>query len=153
MGWATAVLTAAVVTAGLVAGLFAAFSYAVMPGLARAGDAAYVESMQGINVAILNPVFGLCFGGALVLSVLAAVLQRGPARVWVLVGLALYVLVLVVTFAVSVPLDDELEAAGRTDPAAARAAFEDAWVRWNIARTVLSVAAFGSLTWALRLSP
>lgn len=154
MGWATAVLGAAVLTTGLMAGLFAAFAYAVMPGLARAGDAAFVESMQRINVAILNGWFGGCFAGALVFSVLAAVLHldadRRPALPWIAAGAGLYLLVLVVTFAVSVPLNDRL-AAATGDPAAARAAFETAWVRWNVLRTVLSAAAFGCLTWALIL--
>ena len=148
----TGALVAATITAGLMAGLFAAFSYAVMPGLGRAGDAAFVEGMQKINVAILNGWFGICFGGALVFSVLAAVLHRGGARPWIVAGAVLYLLVLVVTIAVNVPLNDKLEAAGLTDPHAARAAFETMWVRWNVVRTVLNVAAFGCLAWALRLA-
>jgi uncharacterized membrane protein len=153
MGWATAALMAATLTSGLVAGLFAAFSYAVMPGLAKTDDATFVGAMQRINVAILNPVFGLCFGGALLFGVLAVVLhlRRGPVLPWVIAGVALYVLVLLVTFALNVPLNDRLEAAGSADPAAARAAFEDAWVRWNVVRSVLSAAAFGCLGWALVL--
>jgi uncharacterized membrane protein len=153
MGWSTAALVAATLTTGLMAGLFAAFSYAVMPGLARTDDAAFVQSMQRINVAILNPVFGICFGGAALFGVLAVVLhlRRSAALPWVVAGLVLYVAVLVVTMALNVPLNDRLEAAGRGDPAAARAAFEDAWVRWNVVRSVLCVAAFGCLSWALVL--
>ena len=45
-GWATAALVAATITNGLMAGLFAAYSYAVMPGLGRTGDATFVEAMQ-----------------------------------------------------------------------------------------------------------
>ena len=147
----TGALVAATITAGLMAGLFAAFSYAVMPGLGRAGDAAFVEGMQKINVAILNGWFGVSFGGALVFPVLAAVLNRGAGRRWIVAGAVLYLLVLVVTFAVNVPLNDKLEAAGRTDPHAAREAFETLWVRWNVVRTVFCTAAFGCLAWALAL--
>jgi uncharacterized membrane protein len=82
MGWAGATLVAATVTAGLMAGLFAAFSYAVMPGLGRASDLAFVDGMQRINVAILNGWFGICFGGALLFSVLAAVREQFEAA-WV----------------------------------------------------------------------
>jgi uncharacterized membrane protein len=148
----TGALLAATVTAGLMAGLFAAFAYAVMPGLGRAGDAAFVAGMQKINVAILNGWFGICFGGALLFSVLAAVLHRGAVRPWVVAGAVLYLLVLVVTFAVNVPLNDKLEAAGLADPHAAREAFETLWVRWNVVRAVLNTAAFGCLAWALVLS-
>jgi uncharacterized membrane protein len=151
MGWSGAALVGAVVTAGLMAGLFAAFSYAVMPGLGRLGDAEFVAAMQRINVAILNGWFGVCFGGALVFSVLAAVLHHGAGRRWIVAGAVLYVLVLVVTMAVSVPLNDRLAAAGTADPHAAREAFETAWVRWNVVRTVLNTAAFGCLSWALVL--
>ncbi len=157
--WASGSLVAATVTAGLMAGLFAAFSYAVMPGLAKASDVAFVDGMQRINVAILNGWFGVCFGGALVFSVLAAVLHLGPERrpvlPWVVAGVALYLVVLIVTFAVNVPLNDQLEAAG--DPAripdlhAVREQFEAVWVRWNVVRAVASTLAFGCLAWALVL--
>jgi uncharacterized membrane protein len=157
--WASGSLLAATVTAGLMAGLFFAFSYAVMPGLARASDLAFVDGMQRINVAILNGWFGICFGGALVFSVLAAVLHLGAERrsvlPWVLAGAALYLLVLVITFAVNVPLNDRLEAAGDpariTDLHAVREQFEAAWVRWNAVRTLACTLAFGCLTWALVL--
>jgi uncharacterized membrane protein len=159
MGWAGATLVAAAVTAGLMAGLFAAFSYAIMPGLGKASDLAFVDGMQRINVAILNGWFGICFGGALLFSVLAAVLHAGAGRrsvlPWIVAGAALYLLVLVITFAVNVPLNDRLEAAG--DPAripdlhAVREQFEAAWVRWNVVRTVACTLAFGCLAWALVL--
>lgn len=155
MGWAGLVLVVAVVTTGLMAGLFAAFSYAVMPGLGRLGDAEFVTAMQRINVAILNGWFGVCFGGALIASAAAAVLHLAPSRraalPWIVAGLVLYLLVLGVTMAVSVPLNDRLAAAGTADPAAARDAFETAWVRWNVVRTVLNTAAFAALSWALVL--
>jgi uncharacterized membrane protein len=156
MGWAQGTLVAAVLTTGLMAGLFAAFSYAVMPGLGRLGDADFVAAMQRINVAILNGWFGLCFGGALVASAAAAVLHLAPGRraalPWIVAGLVLYVLVLGVTVGISVPLNDRLNAAGSADPAAARDAFESAWVAWNVVRTVLNTAALAALSWALVLS-
>jgi uncharacterized membrane protein len=149
-GWTTAVLVAAVITNGLMAGLFAAYSYAVMPGLGRAGDRTFVEAMQQTNAAILNGWFGICFGGAVVFAAVAVVLHRGrPGLGWILAGLVLYVAVLVVTFAVNVPLNDALAAAGNADPAGVRARFEGTWVRWNVVRAVLSTGAFGCLTWAL----
>ncbi len=149
-GWATAALVAAVITNGLVAGLFVAFSHAVMPGLARGGDRTFVEAMQHVNAAILNGWFGICFGGAVVSAAAAAVLHLGrPGLPWVVAGLVLCVAVLGVTFAVNVPLNEALAAADRTDPAAARARFEGTWVRWNAVRAVLSTAAFGCLVGAL----
>ncbi|HEX8859751.1 MAG TPA: anthrone oxygenase family protein [Actinomycetes bacterium] len=149
-------MVAATLTAGLMAGLFAAFWYAVMPGLAKASDLAFVEGMQRINVAILNGWFFLSFAGALLLTALAAVLHLpAPWRgvlVWIVAALVLYVVVLVVTMAVNVPLNDRLAAGGSGAPGALRAAFEAPWVRWNLVRTLASTAAFGCLTWALVLA-
>jgi uncharacterized membrane protein len=60
-----------------------------------------------------------------------------------------------ITRSVHLPLNAEIQAAGDPDRigdlAAVRERFEARWVRWNIVRTVLCVAAFGSLLWALVL--
>ncbi|PZU00224.1 MAG: DUF1772 domain-containing protein, partial [Gordonia sp. (in: high G+C Gram-positive bacteria)] len=58
-------LIAAVLAVGLIAGLFCAFAYAVMPGLAQTDDPVFVSSMQRINVVIVNPLFLLLFFGGL----------------------------------------------------------------------------------------
>ncbi len=84
----------------------------------------------------------------------AVLLHLGrPGLPWIVAGLVLYVAVLVITFRINVPLNDRLAAAGTpatpADAAAARAAFEGAWVRWNVVRAVCSTAAFGSLVGAL----
>jgi uncharacterized membrane protein len=155
----TASVVAAALTTGLAAGLFYAYSYSVMPGLGRADDRTFVMGMQRINVAILNGWFALCFAGALVFTALAVALHiPGDGRSvlpWIVAALVLYAAVLVVTFAVNVPLNNQLDAAGDPDRvadlAAVRERFEASWVRWNVVRTAASAAAFGCLLWALVL--
>lgn len=152
-------LVAATITMGLAAGLFYAYSISVMPGLARTADRSFVEAMQRINVAILNGWFAIVFAGALVWTVLAALLQLGAdgraVLLWTVAALVLYGTVLVITFAVNVPLNNELNDAGAPDRivdlAAVRERFEATWVRWNVVRTLAATAAFGCLTWALVL--
>ena len=152
-----AVLLAATITAGWMAGLFYAYSVSVMPALAGAGDAVFVETMQRINTAILNGRFAIGFGGAMLFSAAATVLYAisGPAsvRVPVAIGTALYAAQLLLTFSLHIPLNNGLDAAGapgRTaDPAAARRIFESRWVRWNHLRTLFCTGSFGSLCWAL----
>ncbi|MEU8893870.1 anthrone oxygenase family protein [Streptomyces sp. NPDC048442] len=145
-----AVLAAAAVTTGLVAGVWYGFACGVMPALGRSGDRTFIEVMQHINDAIQNPVFfaGL-FGSPVLAAVAARQQRRTPANRWVLAGLALTVLVLVVTSAANVPLNDALAAAGApgriSDPSAVREAFEDPWVLWNTVRAVLSTAALACL--------
>jgi uncharacterized membrane protein len=146
-------LVAATVTMGLLAGLFFAFAMSVMPGL----DRTFVDAMQQINEAILNPWLVLILGGAPVFTVIATALhlQVGARAVlpWILAALALYVVALVITIGVNVPLNDALAAAGTlewiTDLTAVREKFEAPWVRWNIVGAVASTAAFGCLTLVL----
>lgn len=147
---ARAVLGAATVANGLVAGVWYAYATSVMPALARSDDRIYVEVMQNINEVIQNPVFFAGFFGALILAAVAAWQQRrSPTRWWVQAALVLYAAVLLVTMAVNIPLNDELAAAGNpariADPAAVRERFEDPWVVWNVVRLVLSTAALACL--------
>jgi uncharacterized membrane protein len=128
---------------GLSAGLFATFSYVIMPGLRRASDAAFVDAMRGINIAILNPVFALTFGGAFFVAALALVLGwDDSSRHWVIAGLVLYALgAYVITFAVNVPMNDALEA-GKGSAASLRETFEYKWTMWNHARSLLTTGGF-----------
>lgn len=148
----TASLLFAVISTGLMAGLFAAFAYAVMPALARSSDRTFVETMQRINTSILNGWFMLCFLGAVVAGIVAAVVHfRTDAWPWIVAGLALYVVVLAITGMGNVPLNNQLDKAGTAADAAARAHFEATWVRLNLARAIVNLAAFGCLSWALIL--
>ncbi|GAA3846674.1 DUF1772 domain-containing protein [Sphaerisporangium flaviroseum] len=153
----TTSLVAATITGGLVAGLFYSYACSVMPGLRLTDDRTFVETMQRINVAILNGWFFIAFLGTPVLIVLAVVLSlQGDGRSvlpWLVAALVLYGATLAVTFAVNVPMNNALGAAGELDRvpdlAAVRERFEAGWVRWNLVRTVTSTAAFGCLVWAL----
>ncbi|MFF5172619.1 DUF1772 domain-containing protein [Micromonospora sp. NPDC000089] len=149
-------LAAATIVTGLMAGLFFAYSCSVMPGLAAVDDRTFVGTMQSINRRILNGWFLAAFLGALLLILLAVALHlgvRGPVLAWTVAALALYGATLLITMVWNVPLNDRLEAAGPVDRiadlGAVRSAFETAWVRWNLARTVTNVAAFACLVGAL----
>ena len=141
-------LTLAVTTlaTGVLAGLFFTFSNSIMPALGRSDDRTFVEAMQKINVAIVNGRFLLFFVGALIATAVAAALHLtgGSRRAlpWLLAAFALYLAVIIISGTVNIPLNNKLAAASLTDASAAREAFETVWVRWNLARTVLSFGAF-----------
>ena len=147
------VTVVAVVLAGLFAGLFATFSYAVMPGLRRTDDATFARAMREVNVAILNPALGVVFGGSVLASIAAAVLglDDEAARWWLVAGAVLVFAAGAVTMGVNVPMNDRLLAGVDSgEPSASvRQAFEAPWVRWNLVRTVLSAAGFVALVIAL----
>lgn len=151
-------LMGAVLTMGMVAGAFVLYAHTVMPGLRETGDRTFVAAFQQIDRAIINPWFMItAFGGALVLTAAAALANRGtPAFGWIAVALGLYLIAVIVTVAVSVPLNDAIKAAGdpaRIDVARVRAQFGEArWAAWNLLRVATSVPAFGLLSWALVLA-
>lgn len=138
----TACLLAALLTCALQAGTYYAFSCAVLPGLGRDGDRTFVGGMQGINIVIINPWFFGTFLGAPLLTVAAVLLHLGrPELAWTVVALVLALGTVAITATVNIPLNNALDASGSTDPAAARAAFESSWVRWNTVRALTSSGA------------
>ena len=153
------VLGAAVIAMGLVAGLYFFSAIAVMPALTAADDRTLVDAMQQMIVKIENPAFFLVFLGAPALAAVALLQARrsGSAKTarWIVAGLALYTVMIVVTFAIHVPLNYDLRDAGDPDRienlAAVRDDFVTPWVAWETVRTLATIAAFASLTWALVL--
>jgi uncharacterized membrane protein len=153
-----AVLIAATLTTGLMAGVFGIYSNAIMPGLRRTDDRTFVAAFQSIDRAIINPAFLATFIGALVLTALTALLhftgEARPLLPWIVAALVLYLVVFVVTIRVNVPRNNEIKAAGdvdrMTDLHGVRERFDEAgWVRWNHLRAFASIVAFGLLSWAL----
>lgn len=139
---------AGAVGCGLVAGLMFAFSTAVVPGLARRPPAEGMAAMQSMNSTILNPVFGLLFGGTalvcLALVVSAPFTTGNPGAGWrALGGLLFLVGAFVVTMAMNVPLNEALDTVDPTalDAPAEWERFQGRWVAWNNVRTVASTAA------------
>lgn len=140
--------------AGLTAGIFYAFSTFVMAGLARIPPEQGIAAMNSINVTVINPWFMAVFLGTpllcAILIIMALFKWSEPGTLLILAASVIYIVgSFLVTMMFNVPLNDALAAAGNADPAAARARFEGAWVRWNVVRAALSTGAFGCLTWAL----
>ena len=149
-------LLAATVSTGLGAGVFLLYAHTVMPGLGATDDRTFVVAFQSMDRAILNVWFiGGSFLGALVFGVVASALSMGrPELPWIAAAVVLWGIAVVITFAVNVPLNEALKAAGPpdaiTDAAAARAAFDEArWRVWNLVRAALTTVSFGLLAWAL----
>jgi uncharacterized membrane protein len=150
------VLGLAALAAGMMAGVFAIFSTAVMPGLRRTDDRTFVGAFGEVDRSILSPIFLAMYLGALVLPALAALLGLGEGAVaaWSAAAFVLYLAVVIITGRIHLPRNDALKAegpvAGIADHRAVRRAFdEDRWIRWNNLRALLSVGATGCLLVAL----
>jgi len=146
----TFVLLAAILITGLSAGFFYAWQVSVIPGTRRIADPAYLETMQSINRAILNPWFFLIFMGSPVLLGISTIQHYGSGNsFWLL--LSATVIYAVGTFGVTaagnVPLNDMLDALdlstlGEQEMRSFRQKYEGRWNRLHLIRTVFAVIAF-----------
>ena len=142
--------------AGLVAGVFFAFSTFIMRALRELPDAQGISAMQAINRAAPTPLFMTAlFGSAVVCVALAvsALTRLGePAARYQLAGSAVYLAGVVLTIVYHVPSNDALAV---VDPAGAGAAgvwrhYVTGWTAWNHVRTLTSLAAAVILALAVR---
>jgi uncharacterized membrane protein len=153
------VLGLATGSVGLMAGLLYSFSVAVMVGLKKTDDRTFVSTMQRINVAIQNPLFGLTFAGAVGFTAAAAVMERRlgakETAKWVGAGLGAYLVAMGITVGINIPLNDKLAKAGSVDLipdlGALRRSFETPWDIANGARSLAATVALACLVRALLL--
>ena len=144
----TATTFAGALGAGIVGGVFYAFSSFVMPGLQRLPAADGIRAMQEINVTAEHPAFMLAFMGTTVLCLylgVRGVLDWGDTRATLLVaGSALYLVgAFVLTIAHNVPLNNEL-ADINAHAAGAAAHWQDYLDKWNWANHVRGAASIGA---------
>lgn len=140
---------------GLIAGLFFAFSTAVMTALGRLPPAQGIAAMQSINVVILNPVFLTVFFGTAVICLFLAITAlprwHDPSARYLIAGSVLYLVgSILVTMLFNVPRNNLL-ASLQPQSAQAAAVWSDylrSWTAWNHVRTVASLAAAAAFTLA-----
>jgi uncharacterized membrane protein len=132
-----ALVTGTAAGAGLLAGIYLAFSVAVMPGLNRRPDGEAAEAMRAINRAIVNPLFGALFSLTGLAAAALAVWAAIDGSWLVAAGAALVVVGgHLITFAVNIPLNTALDRGGSWD------AFARPWLRAHHLRTLLLTAGF-----------
>jgi uncharacterized membrane protein len=142
--------------AGLIGGVFFAFSTFVMKALGQLPAAAGIAAMQRINVVVLNPVFlGVFMGTAVLagLALLAALHPWGGTRAFLLLAAGLSYLLgsFGVTAAFNVPRNERL---ARMDPGSREAAgywpvYLREWLLWNHVRGIASIVSAGCSAAAL----
>ncbi len=150
LSFKTTILFVAIVLTGLSAGFFYAWLVSVIPGTRKVTDPVYLETMQAINKAILNPAFFLVFfGSPLALGISTIQQYHSGIPFWLL--LAATVIYLIGTFGVTafgnVPLNDALDALDLAELSevkriAFRSTYEQKWNRLHLIRTVFAVVAF-----------
>lgn len=144
-------LFGAIILTGLSAGLFYAWSVSVIPGTKKVMDVAYLETMQSINRAILNPAFFVIFFGSVLFLTISSVYQFHTNKLVFTLLLTSSITYLVGTVGVTglgnVPLNDQLEVLkivgnNSSEIAEFRKYYESNWNRFHLIRTVFAVISF-----------
>jgi uncharacterized membrane protein len=155
-GYARVLTLVAATGAGVAAGFYFAFSAVVMIAFGRLPAKEGVSAMQSVNRAAPAPWVVACLGTAAV-TVALAIVAFGqldePWAVYVLVGAALYLSSIVVTFAYHIPRNDALAALDPAGPGAADRwrTFLTEWTAGNHVRAATSLAAAVTFILALRV--
>lgn len=144
------------VGAGLVGGVFFAFSAFVMKALAELPAAQGIQAMQRINVVVLNPLFLGVFLGTAVLAgicIVAGFFPWGSPKSLLLfaAGFTYVVGSFGVTVAFNVPRNERL---AKLSPESTEAAaywhnYVREWLRWNHVRTIASLVSAACAAGAL----
>ncbi len=139
-------LTIAAIGAGLMAGVYFAFSGFIMRSLNQLGAVPATDAMNAINEVILRSWFmALFFGTTLLYAVLTAVavFDTDLAGRWLLftAGLNYVVGMFLCTALFNVPLNNRLAAADNDDIARTEtwSHYFKHWTRWNHLRSVCSL--------------
>lgn len=144
------------VGAGIIAGVFFAFSNFVMKALGHLPAEHGVAAMQRVNVVVMNPLFLAVFVGTALLCGIVAVgafFSWGTARAALLLmaGASYLVGCFGVTAACNVPRNERL---ARLAPASSEAGaywpvYLREWLWWNHVRTAAAVVTSAAAAWAL----
>lgn len=142
--------------AGLIAGVFFAFSNFVMRALGRLAAPHGIAAMQSIDIVVINPIFLGVFMGtaglAVLLAVLACLSWTAPGSIYLLAAGVLYVVgTFGVTMARNVPLNNALAAVApdSAEGATLWTRYLRDWVSWNHVRTVAALLSCGGYILAI----
>jgi uncharacterized membrane protein len=147
----------AAVGSGTVAGVFFAFSAFVMKALNRLTAEQSIAAMQSINVTVLNPLCAVLFFGTALASLILVIASfsrwSDPGVLYIIAGSVLYLIALLITGALNVPLNDKLSFVqpNHSDGMRVWKNFATVWTKWNHIRTTASLAASVFLFVSLRL--
>jgi len=148
----TLTLVVAIVSTGLMAGIFFTWSNAVKPGIGTLDDMTYMKAFQAMNRLILNPLFYLVFILPVLSIAISTYMSFGSTKEYVfellLTATLIYCLgVFLVTIAGNIPLNEllehtDLEKISQIELSDLRGKIETKWNSFNLVRTISSFIAF-----------
>lgn len=148
----TIILVLAILSTGLMAGIFFTWTNAVTPGIGKLSDMGYLRALQSMNRVILNTSFRIVFIGAVIAVALVPLFyyQTSPNYIfWTFIAVFIiyWIGVFAVTFLGNIPLNrmldnTNLETISIENAKTLRMAIETKWNNLNLIRTITSTISF-----------
>jgi uncharacterized membrane protein len=148
----TLIIIVAILSTGLMAGIFFTWTNAVKPGIGTLDDMTYMKAFQAMNRLILNPLFYIVFILPVLTISISTYMSFGSTKLYVfelfLLSTLLYVLgVFLITILGNIPLNEllentDLEKISLTELSDLRWKIENKWNNFNLIRTVSSFISF-----------
>jgi len=148
----TILLIVAIVSTGLMAGIFFTWTNAVKPGIGTLDDINYMKAFQAMNRAILNPLFYMAFILPVLTISISTYMNFGSPKLYVvellLISTLMYCMgVFLVTIVGNIPLNEllentDLEKISLTELGDLREKIENKWNSFNLIRTISSFISF-----------
>lgn len=139
-----AALWAAVLSTGLMAGIYFAFSVFIMSAFKTIPDTSAAIAMNAINKVIVKSAFMPVFFGSSLLAIVLVFLALGDERAGlIMLAGGVYILgMLLCTVLFNVPLNNRLLKASLENQAEIWQNYVIEWTRWNHVRSISSLLAF-----------
>lgn len=139
-----AALWATVISTGLMAGIYFAFSVFIMSAFKTIPDTSAAIAMNAINKVIVKSAFMPVFFGSSLLAIVLVFLALGDERAGLIVlAGGVYILgMLLCTVLFNVPLNNRLLKASLENQAEIWQNYVIEWTRWNHVRSISSLLAF-----------
>jgi uncharacterized membrane protein len=148
----TLIIIVAILSTGLMAGIFFTWTNAVKPGIGTLDDMTYMKAFQAMNRLILNRLFYIVFILPVLTISISTYMSFGSTKLYVfelfLLSTLLYMLgVFLITILGNIPLNEllentDLEKISLTELSDLRGKIENKWNNFNLIRTVSSFISF-----------
>lgn len=155
----SAILSAAAIGCGLMAGVYFTFSAFIMRALLAIPAASAIDAMNSINKVIVSSAFLPLFFGTTITSALIIVsapfTAANTAALYAAIGGGVYLIgMFVCTIAINVPLNNKLAAldAGTQEARAFWQIYTRTWTRWNHVRTIASTVTMLLFIYAISIA-
>ena len=146
------ILFIAMISTGLMTGIFFTWSNAVTPGIGKLDDKGYLSSLQAMNRVILNPLFYVAFFSPVITILMSIFIAYNSANIvifqlLVLSSLLYFCGVILVTIMGNIPINNALHrfnivTASSNNSFQFRDKIEHKWNRFNLIRSVTSFISF-----------